>query len=284
MSHLLGGGIMNRWASRLMMVSTLMGLVVTSTFPFPQAQEKRSFNSEAQFLSASLEDVKTRLDATPLDPTKPIDKQALDLMKELDAFNNMSTKIYSSDGHGSSAHPLAGVGFDRSQVAQYYNKINKDVFREIIKFVLAHEQAHMAQFQYYNLENLKDSRKTRAKECQADILGGLTVATSFLVEGKSPEYNHEAGKAWMDFVPRLGSPEWDDQTKHPTSAQRVRAMTLGLNAGIYRAWIIQYKQTNDPKLLAQIQDYRKKVPDLFEMDEDLFVWSNRIAKMIVNYQ
>lgn len=275
---------MTRWPSRLMMVSALVVFVVTSTFTFPKAQDNRSFKSEAQFLSASLEDVNDKLRAAPLDPTKAIDKLALDLMKELDAINTMSTTLYWADGRGSSAHPLAGIGLDRIQVAQFYNKLNKDVFREIIKFVLAHEQAHMAQFRYYSLDSMKDPRKTRAKECQADILGGLTVAVSFLREGKSPEYNHEAGKAWMDFVPQLGSPEWDDQTKHPTPAQRARAMTLGLNAGIYQAWIIQYKQTKDPKLLAAIQDYRKKLPDLFEMDENLFVWSNRIAKLIVDYK
>lgn len=274
---------MKRWASHLIIVTTLIGFVVTSTLRLSQGQKNNSFSSEAQFLSASLAEVNNTLHAKPLDPSKTIDKQALDLMKELDAVNNMNTTLYWADGHGSSAHPLAGVGLDRFQIAQFYSELNQDVFREIIKFVLAHEQAHMAQFQYYSLESMKDPRKTRAKECQADILGGLTVSATFIAEGKSPEYLHQAGKAWMDFVPRLGSPEWDDQTKHPTPAQRGRAMTLGLNAGLYNAWVIQYKQTRDPKLLAAIKDYRTKIPDLFDIDENLFVWSNRIAKAIVGY-
>src|ERR1700691_4192995 len=78
----------------------------------------QSFSSLAEFWSASRAKVNQRLNARPLDLSKPLHRKVRSTMDELDRLNQMTTTVYWADGYGSNAHPQRGIGLDGRQLAQ----------------------------------------------------------------------------------------------------------------------------------------------------------------------
>jgi hypothetical protein len=248
-----------------------------------QGLYSQSFNSLTEFWAASPAKVDQRLSARPLDLSKPLDKKVRGIMDELDQLNQMTTTVYWADGYGSNAHPQKGIGLDGRQLAQLVDTQSESSVDDAIRFILGHEQAHMAQFKYYS-NGLDDPQRRRAIECQADILGGLAFVGMLFRERRPPESVDFKSMSThlVDLALKIGSPEWEDQTQHPRPEQRARAVTLGMLSQLQIVDWQMYQQTHDPDTLQRLKSAEAKFADIIKPPEPIMDWSNTMAKRIVN--
>jgi hypothetical protein len=272
-------------------------------------------NSLPKFSAAEGEVVRSRLKAEPLSPGIALDDEILSMMKDLDEINSMATtKVFWCQGVGTSAHPKLGIVLNRKELKQFQDLAGEKDFMEVLRLVLAHEQAHMAQFGYYNVSTMADPQKLRAVEAQADILAGATVTLSMLKNHvPANELSKERFQRWADFAQKIGTDVWD-QTAHPRTDERARLVSLGYNGALQQVDLLLYRQTKDPSTWKRITDaqedsrqrklkerevmtkegiafktgrgYDHDLPLIdsgtFEQ-ENMFEWSNRLAKQIVHY-
>jgi len=155
---------------------------------------------------------------------------------------------------------------------------------DAIRFILGHEQAHMAQFKYYS-NGLDDPRRRRAIECQADILGGLAFVGTIFREHRPPASVDfkSMSQHLVDLALKIGSPGWEDQTQHPRPEQRARAVTLGMLSQLQIIDWQMYQQTQDPDIMQRLKSAESKFADIIKPPEPVMDWSNTMAKRIVNY-
>jgi hypothetical protein len=264
-------------------LSTRIALLLFVTIASQTALAKnRAFSSFAAFFAAPSSEVQRRLGAQPLDTTKPLDRSVRGALDELDTFNQMHTAVYWSTGVGSHAHRQAGIGLNRAQLARLAQEQDGERFRQIVLFVLAHEQAHMAQYNFYS-NGLDDRQKRRAIECQADILGGMSF-TAVLLKRRTPLQDFDTmSQRLVALTEKIGSPEWDDQTTHPRPEQRARAITLGILSRIQLADWDYYDRSKDPETLRRLRSAESRFSDIIRKGDNFFEWSNRTAKKIVRY-
>ena len=244
----------------------------------------QSFSSLAEFWAASPAKVDQRLNARPLDLSKPLDRKVRGIMDEFDGLNQMTTTVYWADGYGSNAHPQKGIGLDGRQLAQLVDTQSESAVDDAIRFILGHEQAHMAQFKYY-ANGLDDPQRRRAIECQADILGGLAFVGMVFRAHRPPEaVDFKSMSAHLvDLALKIGSPGWEDQTQHPRPEQRARAVTLGMLSQLQIVDWQMYQKTHDPDTLPRLNSAQSKFADIIKPPEPIMDWSNTMAKRIVNY-
>lgn len=270
----------------------VLGLMVGVLASLALAREGTRRHSSAmpvdEMLHATSETVHTRLSTKPLDPSMPLDGQLLSLMKALDTLHATKTTVFRADGMGAFAHPDAGIGVDHDQIEAWRHELGPTQFHEVLRLVLAHEQAHMLQYRYYTRASVLDRRKTRAVEGQADILAGVSAVWLLLRERQDVVAGQAAIKKYRDFSLKIGCP-LDDQTKHPDSGQRARLVTLGLLAAFQYSDLDLYKRTKAEDALQRIVKGKVQNNDLPNFDErrlkieNVFEWSNRVAKQITRY-
>jgi hypothetical protein len=274
-----------------------------------------TIGSLSKYLETSGESVKGLLNAQPLDPKFALDKEILNVMKVLNEINRTNIDVYWSDRVGSSAHSGLGITLNKQQLQRFRKEEGDKNFVEIIRLILAHEQVHMVQYKVYNLKVILEDKNTRTVEAQADLLAGASLIWLMLKDNVSDKnISDERIKHWVDFIAKLGKDEWT-QIAHPTSAQRARLISLGLNAGLQQVDLDIYKRTKDPVTWKRIKDAQdisrqrkrdervamKKVGftdyktgtgydfdlPIIEQDtleqENLLEWSNRLARVIVHY-
>lgn len=241
------------------------------------------FFSYSQFLSADKRRILAELKATQPDPAEKLDRTILDLLKALNKVNNFSSEFFWAEGHGAFAHPQAGIGLDRRQLADFEKRTSFTNFTEVINLVLAHEHAHMAQFKVYSRESFVDPTKKRAIECQADLLGGMSVVFTAVMTKSLASVVEEKFESWVRFANLIGSPTWDDQSQHPRPEQRLRCITLGFLAALQVVDMDTVRRTNDQDAKQRVETARKRNPNMIKEKEDVFDWSNREVKKIVGF-
>ncbi len=305
---------MNIRLNLIVMATVLVGLATNCSLADAPSATQFFGGSIKQYLEADGEQVIAALHARPLDDSVKLDSDVLKMMKTLDEINQTSTKVYWADDVGCSAHPGVGITLNHKELRKFQQMQDPKQFNDVIRLILAHEQAHMLQFQYYDLRSMGDATKTRSIEAQADLLAGATVIWSLLKERVDPNPANERIKIWMEFSQKAGTDVWA-QDAHPRSEQRARLVTLGFNAGLQQVDLANYKRTKDPAVWKRIKDAQetskqRKIQERNAMmavgfhdfktgrgydydlpviddnaleQEKLMDWSNRLAKVIVHY-
>jgi hypothetical protein len=243
----------------------------------------KTFATREAFVLATEDEAEEALHSVPLDPRLALDGQALGILADLKMVAGITrpVRLWWADGSGSSAHPQAGIALDRIELEDIKTHVSSGDFNTILTFALAHELSHVAQYGTYDLHGIFKRENTRAVECQADILGGMLVVEVALMKAQAPSLIANRMAEWFAVAMRIGSPAWDDQTVHPRPEQRARAVSLGFNAGLQAVDIERFKRTNDEQSRQRIRDAEASNPDMLRLDDNLFDWSNRVAKKIV---
>ena len=149
--------------------------------------------------------------------------------------------------------------------------------------MLAHEQSHFVQFRILAPDALAVTDHRRTLECQADLLGGMTVVLSFLHDRRTVDDFKKTSQQWENFAILLGEPG-NDQSRHPNPGERARCIVVGMSGALQQIDVMNYRHSHDPAALRRITSERLINPDLFGVNDDIFDWSKGVAKGIVGYQ
>ena len=260
---------------RLSLWAIGLSLIVTNAL---RAQEA-AFSNRLQFLTADTSRVRAYWHAAKLESSRDPDSILLSVMTEVESAAQFSAPLFWKTGSGSETHPRFGIGLDSVQIRHFREQDGLKDQRLDLVVLLGHELAHFAQGRYYSLETLADSQKARAIEAQADILAGMTAIWRALAHPQrdSVVANHEMA-VMTSRMSALGTQDYDP-THHPRSEQRMRAFSTGLLAGLQLSDIRRCSNFADQEACNRAIAGRKN-PEIADLGEDFWTWSNRLAKRI----
>lgn len=197
-------------------------------------------------------------------------------MMGLDNITGFKTEVKLTDGDTSKSDPDNTITISRTQLAQIRGKFGEQQFRQMLRFLLAHEKTHQVQYRSYSVAAVRanDSERRRIYEAQADVLAG-----KYLMETMgSPTQNDmvtiiDTLKIAFD----LGTLEGSD-SDHPTQEQRRTAARLGMASGLITTLS---KLPPTPFLGNMIGTMAEKID--FLPGETVMDWSYRLSKKITHY-
>jgi hypothetical protein len=166
----------------------------------------------------------------------------------------------------------------------------------LVRFIVAHEFAHHIQFYKYrnNSRYLSNDDVSRMMiEAQADVLGGLMFGKLSpelnVYMQTEPERFDEIFKRLYVSIYDMGTTENTHGT-HPSKADRVMAMKLGMFSGVTHNLDELYKERASNGIVQPLSliDHRnlfKKILDFIDLNEneDSVEWAYRQAKKIIGY-
>ncbi len=191
--------------------------------------------------------------------------------------------------------PSGKIRFSKEQLRKITTNIKNKNLRQTLRLLLAHEIGHQYQFHHYkNKKELDNNAISKMLlEAQADILAGYSWAYSFFSEyflqGKHKDIQIDDMYELFQFMLELGIQENTIGT-HPSKNDRLMSMRLGINIGLIELTYYLAKINPNPfiKEFGSIEKFyeagnlsRKKY-DFDKNTENLFTWSYRMAKKIVN--
>jgi len=202
-------------------------------------------------------------------------------MRALNAASKLRTELAIEDEGGITSTPKSGIMFSRSLLAKIQHESNVQQLRGIIRFLLAHEQAHQIQFEKYGVAKMQDKNVEwkRLKECQADLLGAKYLALSYNEKSGNEQEQTDMNDALRDMLEvsfNLGDEERN--ADHPNRQARRTAARLGAARG----QIEQLRLLGDDPTASYMRNHLEVVLDA-RPNESLLDWSLRQARRIIHY-
>jgi len=189
------------------------------------------------------------------------------------------------------------VTFSKEQLKKISNNFSKVGKEYLIRILLAHELSHQFQFNWYkNKEQLEDKPILRMLlEGQADMLAGYCFGY-LLIKDNGIENLYDSNIKMEDFYSifqfmlDIGIEEHTLGT-HPSKGDRLMLIKQGMEVGLINA-VTEMAHLN-PSLIANYygskQRYNElinealKLLDFDNKKDNLFSWSYKITKRIINY-
>ena len=235
------------------------------------AHAQQPFASRTSFLKEKPSRVEEKLKMRDPDPSDTIEKMLIEENNILNRVSGFSTELHMGEG-GTCAHPEAGIIVDRSDLTDIFRSNNVSRFREIIRFVLAHEKAHMFQFRRWSeSKGDTDEETNRLYEAHADILAG-----KFVEEMMYPQADGSVPTEVMDVAFGLSNNRFAHGT-HPSKQERRDSARLGLACGI----ILNMERLAQPQALESANILRQKLN--VRKTDDVMEWALRTAKRNIAY-
>jgi hypothetical protein len=244
-------------------------------------QEPRT---HAEFLEASPAEVEAALHPTVPSLTDSLDRLVLEQIPAISAFFAIDLRFRWTDLGGSQSLPGLGIFLDRRQLSRLRDSVDAFALGDVVRFVLAHEAAHLAQHRVYSATSLAEPTRLRAKECDADIWGAMAVINNLADLNVAPNDAFDRMQRASALAFTLGTPVWDAPHLHPTPTQRLICVSTGLNAGLHLRLVRTYERTRDPKLEQQVAEWRKRDAQWFGPGDDVWKWTNQRAKALTNFE
>lgn len=227
-------------------IVALVTLAAATTAQVSQAQATPLASWET-FLAAPKSEIDRVRGAVPVDVTEEIGAAIARQLPFLErTFGDSAPPImFTTDGQGSSAHPEAGIGLDQRQFARLRDSLSTPTFDAVVRFLLAHEWAHMLQFKQYSREELVDPKWRGTLECHADLWAGISLANIAPDTGLTVEERRDLVSAYSTVTALLGNPGSPLPWMHPRPERRMRCLVTGLAAGGRMRQLAHYANTGD---------------------------------------
>ena len=218
-------------------------------------------------------DISGNFRGEPLTDSSPLDRMIKEQMTKITTLLGFQIPICATDGQGTKSYPGAGIGVDRVELEAFRQKSQIHEFREMLRFLLAHESAHQLQFSKLGVEALTSARgeDSRLYECQADILGGVYLVQTM---EKADDAEREAINDILQLTFDIGSTESSVQD-YPSHEERRTAARLGIEYA-------EMKAGRSFPLGGNSNDFRYSL-DVRGVETD-FAWSFRMAKKVIHYR
>jgi hypothetical protein len=203
-------------------------------------------------------------------------------MRALNEASNTRTELTVEDEGGISSSPASGIMFSRTVFERIRRESNVKQLRGVIRFLVAHEQAHQIQFEKYGVDKMRSTNAewNRLKECQADLLAAKYLTLSYDEAGDDPRVQKDINEALRDMLEvsfNLG--EEEKGADHPNRQARRTATRLGAARGQLEK--LKSLPQSEP-LFAESRRHLEVVLDV-RPSESLLDWSLRQARRIVHH-
>jgi len=279
-------------------------LAATLASPPAEAQaRRRHLASRAAFAALDSTALADSFSMRPADPASAPDSLLLNMVAFLDssagpAFGLSHTRLRRWDGYGSQAHPVLGILIDGEELAQLVREVTmlkgmagvpgpeaERRVQYVLRFLVAHEYAHLMQYKAYGEAAVNDPDSTRIIECGADLLGGLSyrkfLGARYGTRPPPPEAIATAG----DFGWVVGAPDWLDGTTHPLPENRRLCITTGMETAVALSGAAAYRRgARDSASVRSAYYLRREEPELNRgLDRgrvDLMAWSRVKARKL----
>lgn len=197
-------------------------------------------------------------------------------MPRLDNLAGFKTPVRLTDGDSSRADPDNTISISRPQLKQIKGRVAAPQFRQMLRFLLAHEKTHQVQYRMYSVAAVRvdDPERQRLYEAQADILAGEYVMETM---GKPTEDDMPTIVDTLKLAFDMGTLEYTD-LNHPSKEERRTAARLGMASGIITTLS---RLPPDPVLAGMISSLAAKIDIL--PGETIMDWSYRLSKKITKY-
>jgi hypothetical protein len=203
-------------------------------------------------------------------------------IQALNEASNLHTQAKVVDAGGITSDPRSGIFFSKAFFTRIQHEANVKQTRGIIRFLLAHEQAHQIQFQTYGVEKMRtgNSDLNRLKECQADMLAAKYLTLSLDEGGDDAAAQRDINEALREMLEvsfNLGDEERD--ADHPNRQARRTATRLGAARGQLE------KLRKLPPGVPDFEYSRRHLEVVLDVraGESLLDWSLRQSRRIVHY-
>ena len=265
---------------RCIVVTVLLGAVTWST----RSAECQSKPFAARLTTQPGEVVARDLRATEPDPADPLTSVVESLRPALNRFFGVDPNFrWSHIPSDSNAYADPGLGIivSRAKVDQMRGELDSQAFADVLHFILAHETAHIAQFDSVPAL-MRDPTRIRVKECHADLLAGLAVHSALSELGVPLQEFTVRTRAAFAAAHSVGhglySPKQED---YPTPVERSLCTTVGVSAGIQFRMIQMYDSSQRPDILQEIVRNRAVNPILPTLGDTRWIWSLEAAQSVV---
>ncbi|MGH7512925.1 MAG: hypothetical protein ACREOQ_08385, partial [Gemmatimonadales bacterium] len=289
---------MTRWLVALLAAPVLAALVP----PSADAQaRRRHLESRAVFAALDSVTLADSFSMRALDPAREPDSLLLNMVAYLDssagpAFGLKGTRLRRWDGYGSQAHPALGILIDGQELAELVGKVTQlkgmaGVPKEeaqrrvqyVLRFLVAHEYAHLMQYKAFGPAAVDDPDSTRIIECGADLIGGLEYREFLGVRYGARPPPIEAIETPRDFGYVVGAPDWLDGTTHPGPESRRLCIVTGMGTAGALSSAAAYQQgARDSAAVQAVEYLRKEEPELYQGRVDLMTWSRVKARKLAS--
>lgn len=172
------------------------------------------------------------------------DEDAVDsiILQEIEAIRQWAgveaidvywTKYGPTEARGN-AHTGFYITLNRAAIVQLLEEIGKEAFTAALFFALAHECAHVLQFQTYGKEWMGSTPEIH-QEAAADVLAGVWAGFNFVFQHHDVEHVKQAanligrkdGQRQLARQAERGMPIIPQVRTHPTAFQRTRLVEKG---------------------------------------------------------
>ena len=283
----------------------LVALLAVSLAATPAEAQARRRHLESRAVFAALDSVALAdsFSMRRADPSHAPDSLLLNMVAYLDAaagpaFGLTHPRLRGWDGYGSQAHPVLGILIDGQELAQLVGKVTalkamagvpkaeaERRVQYVLRFLVAHEYAHLMQYQAYGEAAVNDPDSTRVIECGADLIGGLSYREFLGVRYGSRPPPDEAIATARDFGYVVGAPDWLDGTTHPLPEDRRLCIVTGMGTAGALNGAFAYRHGARDSASVRAADYlRREEPELDQAIDhgtvNLMAWSRVKARKL----
>ena len=247
-------------------------MLIQSSAALAQVQQPRS---DREYFDAPRETIIQSLQLSPPRLTEPLERTIHEEMKSLAALTGLPDAVWIVRGGGAHSHPDVGVIVDLDQIAAIKRSMPDDEFLPVLRWIIAHEQAHQVQFRQYSpsIANA-DPPDREVYEAQADILAG-----KYLIEtlANTTEQDRRGVTNTLKAAFALGVERYA-LADHPSKEGRLTAARLGMAAGM----MVKMMQLGTPGAMESAATLARTLD--YHGGEEVLPWSLRTARRIVNYR
>ena len=270
--------------------ATIALLLMNSGCATAAPQEGLRFQSRAAFAALDSAALARGTGLRPMDGADQHRAAMIQMVAYLDSTVGRAAGVKSTKirwwNAGTRAHPSQGILVDDHQIdvlsrelilqkgdAGVAPEVAKARVIHAVRFLIAHEYAHLLQYATLPLDSVGSPRLHRSIECSADLLGGMMFGR-YMDDVALDDSTREIAKlAAAHFANVVGSPDWLDVTAHPTPTHRQTCIELGLDNPTALTLTLLHIAPNDSADRAYAERMRRESPDLLGGRTSLTAWS-----------
>lgn len=165
------------------------------------------------------EQVRSALNARPLDPSDPWTALVLNEQKLISVWSGIDVELVATD-RGTCVHgPSRIVGLNMKQLHRLFGDLKGEALRTAIFFALAHENGHVQQ--HAHIPNIGSVSRIH-REAHADILGGVWTAVRLMGgQARLPDHLRDVGLSFKG-----------GHSNYPSTYQRTCIIERGTGDGL----------------------------------------------------
>lgn len=282
--------------SRVASVAVILGLAATDVV----SAQPRLYSSRADFARLTDRELRDSSAWVALDTSDRAEAAMYDMFLVLHgslarSFRSVRSIIRRADGGGTHAHPHEGILIDGLEVHHLIDTAGAvlrahglpptDVDMHVqymLRFIVAHEYAHLLQYDRLDSAYVEAPANGRIIECAADIVGSALEQLSMTINSIKPAETEAVYATLKDFGFLIGFDDWLDGTAHPPRNTRYECIARGRSA-----FVLQTIRTSHPNVTSDSIEHvsgsliSRDDRDYFDGTIDITEWAIRYARGIL---